>query len=177
MLQSQENSIVERESCLFSTTHFKYLVKPDAQSVHDYFMKQKASTWSLQNYIGHVLDNLEKELVDFDQAYSIFTDSLDKTNQIVNILLPIKSFCRNYLKWLKSCAGIATIGACCNFFDVKKMQSQSFKLHDTVETTICLNAKMEVFQCHLQSSGSLPSPKSPSQIYRELTHLISTPNK
>ena len=101
MPQSQENFIVEREPRLFSTTHFKYLIDPATRSVHNYFMKQRASTWCLQNYIGYVLKNLENEMVDFDQALLLFTESLDQINQIINIPLPVKSFCRNYLTWLK----------------------------------------------------------------------------
>ena len=91
MPQSQENFIVEREPHLLSTAHFKYLVKPDTRSVHGYFMKQRASTWCLQNYIGYILENLESEMVDFDQALFLFTESLDRINQTINIPLPIKS--------------------------------------------------------------------------------------
>lgn len=58
------------------------------------------------------------------------------------------------------------------------MQSQSVALHNTVETTICLNAKTEALQSHIQSQ-SLISPKTPPQTYQnlKLTHLKTTPNK
>ncbi|RIB28917.1 hypothetical protein C2G38_2156758 [Gigaspora rosea] len=64
------------------------------------------------------------------------------------------------------------------FFDAKGVQSQSAALHNIVETTICLNAKTEALQAHIQSK-SLISSKAPLQTYQnlKLTHLKTTPNK
>ncbi|EXX62074.1 hypothetical protein RirG_165080 [Rhizophagus irregularis DAOM 197198w] len=96
------------------------MVKPGTPSVHEYFMKQSASTWCIQNYIKYIHENLENEMIDFDHALSLFTESLDQINQNFGILLSIKSYCKSYLIWLKSCAGTATIQTCCSIFDSKK---------------------------------------------------------
>ncbi|RGB28553.1 hypothetical protein C1646_673132 [Rhizophagus diaphanus] len=168
MPQTQETFIVEREPRLFSTTHYKYLIKPGTRSVHEYFMKRIASTWCIQNYIKYIHENLENEMIDFDQALSLFTESLDQINQLVGIPLPVRSFCANYLEWLKSCAGAATIQACCSFFGSNK---NSLEFNDAVET---INTRTE---SHPESSGSLPPPRTPPQVHRDLTNLLSTPNK
>ncbi|CAG8774825.1 16552_t:CDS:2, partial [Acaulospora morrowiae] len=89
-------------------------------NVHDYFLKQMASTWCLQNYLKFILDNLEEELVDFDQAYSLFVENLELINQTACVPLPVKSFCKHYLIWLKSSAGVATIEVCRNYINNKK---------------------------------------------------------
>jgi hypothetical protein len=54
-----------------------------------------------------------------------------------------------------------------------------------LQDVICLNAKTDIFQAHLQSESVLPivppilppAPKTPPQTFRDLTLLMSTPNK
>lgn len=84
-----------------NTTEPAKMVKPGTPSVHEYFMKQSASTWCIQNYIKYIHENLENEMIDFDHALSLFTESLDQINQNFGILLSIKSYCKSYLIWLK----------------------------------------------------------------------------
>jgi hypothetical protein len=50
-----------------------------------------------------------------------------------------------------------------------------------LQDVICLNAKTDIFQAHLQSESVTPilppAPKTPPQTSRDLTPLMSTPNK
>ncbi|CAG8515879.1 28183_t:CDS:2 [Dentiscutata erythropus] len=166
---------IDREPRLFSTTHFKFLADSSTRRVHDYFKKEKASNWCLQSYIMYIINT---EIIDYYQALVLFFESLDQLNRLISIPLPIKAFCFNYISWLKSYTGIATIKACRKFFDAKAVQSLSASIYNTVETTICLNAKTEALQAHIQSK-SLISSKTPPQTYQnlKLTHLKTTSNK
>ncbi|CAB5126437.1 hypothetical protein RhiirA5_434975 [Rhizophagus irregularis] len=147
------------------------MVKPGTPSVHEYFMKQSASTWCIQNYIKYIHENLENEMIDFDHALSLFTESLDQINQNIGILLSIKSYCKSYLVWLESCAGTATIQTCCSFFDSKK---NFLEFNDAAKTSIAIDTRTESYP---ESYGSLPPPRTPTQVHRDLTNLLSTPNK
>uniref|UniRef100_U9UEL8 Uncharacterized protein n=1 Tax=Rhizophagus irregularis (strain DAOM 181602 / DAOM 197198 / MUCL 43194) TaxID=747089 RepID=U9UEL8_RHIID len=146
-----------------NTTEPAKMVKPGTPSVHEYFMKQSASTWCIQNYIKYIHENLENEMIDFDHALSLFTESLDQINQNFGILLSIKSYCKSYLIWLKSCAGTATIQTCCSIFDSKK---NFLEFNDAAKDGI-LSRVIWIFA----------PPRTPTQVHRDLTNLLSTPNK
>ncbi|PKK65893.1 hypothetical protein RhiirC2_853281 [Rhizophagus irregularis] len=129
------------------------MVKPGTPSVHEYFMKQSASTWCIQNYIKYIHENLENEMIDFDHALSLFTESLDQINQNIGILLSIKSYCKSYLVWLKK-----------NFLE----------FNDAAKTSIAIDMRTESYP---ESYGSLPPPRTPTKVHQDLTNLLSTPNK
>ncbi|RHZ80490.1 hypothetical protein Glove_134g75 [Diversispora epigaea] len=189
----EKNCIAEREPRLLATTYFKFLVSPGTRSVHIYFTFQKASSWCLRNFIAYAVDSE----ISFEQAVIVFRESLDQLNQLTITPNPIRSFCHNYLEWLKSRAGIKIIEECRKYFDATKYQRQSAVLNDTVENTLFLNSKTDVIQAQLQPSGALQSSdalsssiaiqlsdatdtlphKTPPQTPRELAHLLNTPNK
>ncbi|CAI2193383.1 2282_t:CDS:2, partial [Funneliformis geosporum] len=78
-------------------------------------------------------------------------------------------------------SGVAITGTCAKFFETKKAHKRSVIIHSTTEDVICLNAKTDIFQAHLQPESVppilLPAPKTPPQNFRDLTPLMSTPNK
>ncbi|UZO18476.1 uncharacterized protein OCT59_009789 [Rhizophagus irregularis] len=130
------------------------MVKPGTPSVHEYFMKQSASTWCIQNYIKYIHENLENEMIDFDHALSLFTESLDQINQNFGILLSIKSYCKSYLIWLKV------------------LQLYKRVAVFLIPRKIFLNSMML-----LRVIWIFAPPRTPTQVHRDLTNLLSTPNK
>ena len=93
----EKNCIAIREPRLLSTTYFKFRASPNTRSVHVYFTIEKASSWCLQNFIEYAVDSE----INFEQAVTLFRESLDQLNQLITMPNPIKSFCHNYLEWLK----------------------------------------------------------------------------
>ncbi|CAB4381772.1 unnamed protein product [Rhizophagus irregularis] len=144
------------------------MVKPGTPSVHEYFMKQSASTWCIQNYIKYIHENLENEMIDFDHALSLFTESLDQINQNIGILLSIKSYCKSYLVWLKVLQLYKRVAV---FFDSKK---NFLEFNDAAKTSIAIDMRTESYP---ESYGSLPPPRTPTKVHQDLTNLLSTPNK
>ncbi|CAG8641747.1 10104_t:CDS:10, partial [Ambispora leptoticha] len=163
------------------------LINPNTRSLHVYFTIEKASSWCLQNFIEYAVDSE----INFEQAVTLFRESLDQLNQLTATPNPIKSFCHNYLEWLKSRAGITIVQECRKYFDATKYQRHSTVLNNTVENTLLLNSKTEIIQARLQPLDALLSsdalqpsdatdtlpPKTPPQTPRELAHLLNTPNK
>jgi len=166
---------MEREPRLSSTRYFEHLCDPAVKYVHDYFKNRKASTWCIQNYIEYICETGME--LDFVQYFNLFTDSLAQLNQLVTTPNPIRAFCSSYLTWLKSNAGVAMAGTCAKFFETKKTHKRSVIINSTTEDVICLNAKTDIFQAHLQSESVPPAPKTPPRTSRDLTLLMSTPNK
>ncbi|KAG9293507.1 hypothetical protein G9A89_005510 [Geosiphon pyriformis] len=140
--------------------------------------------------------------LDFVQYCNFFTDSLAQKNQLAVTPNPIRAFCNSYITWLKSNMGVAIAGTCATFFETKKrvsyrltftallrwvsmdvctLVSNGILTYYHLQDVICLNAKTDIFQAHLQSGSVLPilppAPKTPPQTFIDLTPLKITPNK
>ncbi|CAG8557479.1 11358_t:CDS:2, partial [Paraglomus occultum] len=177
--QLDKTFVMEREPRLSSTRYFEYLCTPDMKYVHDYFKNRKASAWCIQSYIEYISETGME--LDFVQCCNLFTDSLTQINKLVATPSPIRAFCNNYLAWLKSNAGVAITRTCAEFFETNKAHKRLVSIHGTTEDVICLNAKTDILQAHLQSESIPPilpsAPKTPPQTCMDLSPLKSTPNK
>ncbi|KAF0475633.1 hypothetical protein F8M41_024581 [Gigaspora margarita] len=172
--------VMECEPRILSTKYYEFHCDTSVKNVHDYFKKHKAVTWCIQNYVKYILET-EAEL-DFYQAFNLFTDSLNLLKQLISTPVSVRIFCTDYLAWLESEAGSAIINLCNNVFSTEKMHKQSVVLHNTVEETVCLDAKTNAFQAHLWSGSPLSvetskTPRTSQLTSRALTSLLNTPDK
>jgi hypothetical protein len=80
--------------------HSRYICSTGICDVDNYFTKSSASTWCIENFVKKKIDDPFLEIT-FDQLFINFETSLDQINQLHAVPVSVRSFCNNYIKWLK----------------------------------------------------------------------------
>jgi hypothetical protein len=78
----------------------KFFIPLETYNIDNFFKDLPASKWSLVTYINGIIEGPNNDLA-FNQLLTNFIESLENINKILSIPLSIRSFCDNYVKWLK----------------------------------------------------------------------------
>ncbi|CAB4429422.1 unnamed protein product [Rhizophagus irregularis] len=116
-----------------SNKFFKYQIDKNARCVHDFFKSVSASQWSLSAYVKYIA-KLETGL-GFEQLFKVFVKSLVQICVLLVVPICVRAFAQNYLKWLKTCTGVAMVNECRGYFLAKATLQEKTELKDVFKDT------------------------------------------
>ncbi|RHZ61216.1 hypothetical protein Glove_349g12 [Diversispora epigaea] len=129
----------------------KFLIPSETYNVDDFFKNLPASKWSLGTYFNEIIEGPDSDFA-FDQLLTNFLESIESINKMNSIPISIRSFCVNYIKWLKSLSGKAIIQSCREFFDAKMNLEKKKAINSVVKESVNVTAQTKSFQASLQPS-------------------------
>ena len=78
----------------------KFRISLETRDVDNFFKDLPASKWSLGTYVNEIIEGPDSDLT-FGQLLTNFIESFERIKKSLSIPLSIRSFCDNYVKWLK----------------------------------------------------------------------------
>ncbi|RUP47257.1 hypothetical protein BC936DRAFT_145939 [Jimgerdemannia flammicorona] len=82
------------EPRLMASKYLNYQCNREICDIDDFFKNVPASKWSLESYFNNLLKHPDYDL-SFDQAFTIFTDSLEQLNQLASVPVSVRSVCKS----------------------------------------------------------------------------------
>ncbi|RHZ61248.1 hypothetical protein Glove_349g31 [Diversispora epigaea] len=153
----------------------KFLIPSETYNVDDFFKNLPASKWSLGTYFNEIIEGPDSDFA-FDQLLTNFLESIESINKMNSIPISIRSFCVNYIKWLKSLSGKAIIQSCREFFDAKMNLEKKKAINSVVKESVNVTAQTKSFQASLQPfvlSGAEVLKSMPPEILEDTCYVTS----
>ncbi|CAG8643913.1 12378_t:CDS:2 [Funneliformis mosseae] len=137
------------EPRLTATKFHNFRCSENMRAVETFFKVIPASNWSLEAYINYVLENTDV-LLNFEQMFFNFKESVDQINQIFTVPVSVRSFCQSYIRWLETLTGKCVIETCHKFFDAKILLKKKIAIKAVIEETVNVSTHTIAYQTYLQ---------------------------